>query len=289
MYFRNGIVRTPDDFGNQGALPTHPELLDWLSLHFIESRWNVKALQKLIVMSATYQQASTMTEEMLAKDPDNRLLARGPSNRLPAEMIRDNALAASGLLVRTIGGPSVKPYQPPGLWEEKGVFSHFLLHYNTDKGDGLYRRSLYTFWRRTSPPPSMIVFDAGSRDLCTVQRQSTNTPQQALVLLNDPQFVEASRLIGERMMKEGGANPSDRITYGFRLLTSRKPYDRELDLLTKLYNEELLNYKSDRQGAIALLSVGDYKRDPALDVTALAANSVVASIMMNCDAAYMER
>jgi hypothetical protein len=289
MYFGNGIVRTPDDFGNQGALPTHPELLDWLSLHFIESGWNVKALQKLIVMSATYQQASTMTEEMLAKDPDNRLLARGPSNRLPAEMIRDNALAASGLLVRTIGGPSVKPYQPPGLWEEKGVFSHFLLHYNTDKGDGLYRRSLYTFWRRTSPPPSMIVFDAGSRDLCTVQRQSTNTPQQALVLLNDPQFVEASRLIGERMMKEGGANPSDRITYGFRLLTSRKPYDRELDLLTKLYNEELLNYKSDRQGAIALLSVGDYKRDPALDVTALAANSVVASIMMNCDAAYMER
>jgi hypothetical protein len=289
LYFGQGLVRTLDDFGSQGALPTHPELLDWLALHFMESGWDVKAFQKLIVMSATYQQSSVIDGDFSKRDPSNELLARGPSYRLEAEMLRDNALAASGLLVNKIGGPSVKPYQPEGLWEEKGEFSHFLLTYQPDKGEGLYRRSLYTFWRRTSPPPSMLVFDAGSRYLCTVERQTTNSPQQALVLLNDPQYIEASRLIGERMMREAGELPEERITYAFRLLTSRKPNKQELDLLLELYKDELINYKEDTKGALSLLSVGDYPRDRALDVTALAANTVVASIIMNHDAAYTKR
>ena len=289
LYFGNGIVRTPEDFGSQGALPTHPELLDWLAFDFMQSGWDVKAFQKRIVMSATYQQSSIVDEELLKKDPTNELLSRGPSYRLPAEMIRDNALAASGLLAKKIGGPSVKPYQPEGLWEEKGEFSHFLLTYEPDKGEGLFRRSLYTFWRRTSPPPSMLVFDAGSRYLCTVERQSTNSPQQALVLLNDPQYVEASRMIGERMLKEGGSDSKKRITFAFRLLTSRNPGQAELDLLVQLYNEELINYKQDPKSAVALLSVGDHPRDQRLDVATLAANSVVASIIMNHDASYTKR
>lgn len=288
-YFGQGIVRTPDDFGSQGALPTHPELLDWLALRFIDSGWDVKALQKLIVMSSTYQQSSTADENLLASDPHNELLARGPSHRLSAEMIRDNALAASGLLVKKVGGPSVKPYQPEGLWEEKGEFSHFLLTYNPDRGEGLYRRSLYTFWRRTSPPPSMLVFDAGSRYLCTVERQTTNSPQQALVLLNDPQFVEASRLVAERMMTQGGPSPEDKIQFAFRLLTSRKANKEEIKLLNELYQEELDNYRKDLPAALALLSVGDHKRNTGLDVATLAANSVVASIIMNHDESYTKR
>lgn len=289
QYFGRGLVNTINDFGSQGALPTHPELLDWLAYEFIRSGWDVKAFQKMIVMSATYQQSSSADEALLANDPHNELLARGPSHRLPAEMIRDNALAASGLLVRKIGGPSVKPYQPEGLWEEKGEFSHFLLTYQPDKGEGLYRRSLYTFWRRTSPPPAMLVFDAGNRYLCTVDRQTTNSPQQALVLLNDPQFVEAARVLAERMMKAGGNTPEERIQYAFRLLTSRKATDKEVSLLTQLYNEELDNYSKDRKGALELLSVGEHPRNPSLDATTLAANSVVASIIMNHDEAYTKR
>lgn len=289
QYFGLGLVRTPDDFGSQGALPTHPELLDWLAYHFIRSGWDLKALNKLVVMSATYRQSSIADEGLLSRDPHNELLARGPSFRLTAEMLRDQALAASGLLVRKVGGPSVKPYQPEGLWEEKGEFSHFLLTYNPDKGEGLYRRSLYTFWRRTSPPPAMLVFDAGSRYQCTVQRQTTNSPQQALVLLNDPQFVEASRVIAERMMKEGGPNVESRISYAFRLLTSRRPTDQELVLLSKLYQEEIDNYRKDREAALSLLGVGEYVRDQKLNPVELAANSVVASVIMNHDEAYSKR
>ncbi|HEU5146831.1 MAG TPA: DUF1553 domain-containing protein, partial [Chryseosolibacter sp.] len=289
QYFGNGIVSTPDDFGNQGALPTHAELLDWLAFQFMQSGWDVKAFQKMIVMSATYQQSSIADEELLKRDPSNELLARGPSYRLSAEMIRDNALAASGLLVKKIGGPSVKPYQPEGLWEEKGEFSHFLLTYQPDKGEGLYRRSLYTFWRRTSPPPSMLVFDAGSRYLCTVERQTTNSPQQALVLLNDPQYVEASRVIAEKMMHEGGADPGARISYAFRLLTSRNPTGPELELLIKLYDDEVANYRKDVKSAVDLLSVGEHARDRSLDVVTLAANTVVASVIMNHDASYTKR
>ena len=187
--FGRGIVETADNFGSTGSGPTHPDLLDWLAHRFVASGWDRKALHRLIVLSATYRQSSEAGPELRARDPENRLLARGPRHRLSAEQIRDSALAASGLLASRIGGPSVKPYQPAGLWEESGTNKT----YAADKGEGLYRRSLYTFWRRTSPPPSMLAFDAPSREVCTARREATQTPLQALVLLNDPSFVEASR------------------------------------------------------------------------------------------------
>ena len=239
QYFGKGIVQTPGDFGYQGALPTHPALLDWLAVEFVESGWDIKALQKLIVTSSTYRQSSRTRADLEEIDPENHLFARGPRIRLTAEMIRDNALAASGLLVRTVGGPSVKPYQPPGLWIEKGTFSAKLLTYEADKGDGLYRRSLYTFVKRTSPPPSMIAFDATDRSVCIIERQATSTPLQSLILMNDPQYVEASRVLAERMQKEGGDQLADQITLGFRLLTGRFPVEKEIELFEAMYNEEV--------------------------------------------------
>ena len=222
MLFGQGLVATPQDMGSQGTLPTHPQLLDALAFRFVDRGWNVKDLLKFMVMSATYRQDSKMRKELQEKDPNNLLLARGPSYRLPAEMIRDNALVASGLLDRQIGGPSVKPYQPEGLWIDKGSFSPKLLRYKADTLDGMHRRSLYTFIRRTSPPPSMQAFDAPTRSICTVQRQTTNTPMQALVLLNDPQFVEAAKKMGERIIKEGRESLKDQLQLGFRLATGKE-------------------------------------------------------------------
>src|SRR5207245_464180 len=196
----------------------HPELLDWLARDFIASGWDVKALCKKIVLSSTYRQSSVAAPQLRERDPDNVLLARGPGRRLSAEMLRDAALAAGGLLVDKAGGPPVKPYQPPGLWREQNAF---LPVYVADKGEGLYRRSLYTFWRRTSPPPDMTIFDAPSREVCTVRRQATSTPLQPLVLLNDPQFVEAARGLGERMLREGGASLEDKLVFTFRLAATR--------------------------------------------------------------------
>ena len=232
-------MTTTENFGSQGTLPTHPELLDWLARTFIESGWDLKKLHKLILLSATYRQSSQASPELLARDPDNKLLARGPSHRLPAELIRDNALAAAGLLVNKIGGPSVKPYQPDGLWEEKSAG----WKYEPDTGEGLYRRSLYTYWKRTSPPPSMMTFDAAERNNCTVRRQVTSTPLQSLVLLNDPQFVEAARFVGQRALQEGGASTEDQIRLAFRLLLSRRPTDKELSILQRLFNEQLTLYR----------------------------------------------
>ena len=289
QYFGKGIVTTPADFGYQGALPSHPALLDWLSVEFVESGWDIKALQKLIVTSSTYKQSSVVRPELDDVDPLNALLARGPSSRLTAEMIRDNALAASGLLVRKVGGPSVKPYQPPGLWIEKGTFSAKLLTYEADEGEGLYRRSLYTFVKRTSPPPSMIAFDATDRSVCTVERQATSTPLQSLILMNDPQYVEASRVLAERMQKEGGEVLSDQITLGFRLLTGRFPNTREAELFEAMFAEELERYQADPEEARSLLSVGDWERDPELDLARTAALAMVASTMMNLDESYMKR
>ena len=220
-FFGRGIVSTPEDFGSQGQLPSHPELLDWLSRTFIDSGWDVKQLVRLIVTSATYRQTSDATAELVARDPENVLLARGPRNRLSAEMIRDGALASGGLLVDTIGGPAVKPYQPPGLWEEKSGMS-----YQRDVGPGSHRRSLYTFWKRTAPPPSMLTFDATTREVCAVKRQTTATPLQALVLLNDPQYVEAARGLAQRALAEGGGSLGDRLTFVFRSLTGRRPGPR---------------------------------------------------------------
>jgi len=285
--FGKGLVNTPDDFGNQGALPSHPELLDFLAVHFMESGWNVKAFMKMLVMSATYRQSSVPSAIALERDPDNTLLSRGPSFRLSAEHIRDNALAASGLLVPKIGGPSVYPYQPAGIWE--ALATRNKTHYEQGKGGDLYRRSLYTVWKRSSPPPSLMNFDAPDRYLCTVKRQKTATPLQSLVLMNDPQFVEASRKLAERMMKEGGVSPEARIGYAFKALTSRAPRPRELTLLKELYAEELAGFQKEPLRANRLLAAGDSKRDTSLDTAQLAACTMVATTVMNFDEFVMKR
>ena len=289
MLFGQGLVSTPQDFGVQGSLPTHPDLLDWLAIHFRETQWDVKALLKTIVMSNTYRQASEAPPELIEKDPNNLLLARGPSYRLPAELIRDNALAASGLLVKKLGGESVRPYQPEGLWIEKGNFSHKLLRYKLTKGDSLYRRSLYTFVKRTSPHPFMTTFDAPNRDVCTVQRENTNTPLQALVLLNDPQFIEAARALAERMQEEGGGQLQDQIQYAFRLVTGRRPKPKEIALFEELYHKQVQRFRDDPKSADELLSVGESKTNTTLDKSNTAALAMLASTMLNHDEAYMKR
>lgn len=287
MCFGNGLVSTVDDFGNQGSLPTHPELLDYLATHFIESGWDVKAFMKMVVMSATYQQGSTPSKQALEADPENKLFSRGASFRLSAEMIRDNALAASGLLVRKIGGPSVYPYQPDGIWE--ALATRNKTHYEQGHGEDLYRRSLYTVFKRSSPPPSMMNFDASDRYLCVVKRQKTATPLQSLVLMNDPQYVEASRMLAERMVKEGGTTPEERITFAFKALTSRLPRPEEVSLMKQLYSEELADFKKQPKRAIELLSVGEYKRDMKLNPEELAAYTIVASSIMNFDEFVVKR
>ncbi len=285
--FGTALVSTPDDFGNQGAFPSHPLLLDYLATDFVESGWDVKALIKKMVMSSTYMQSSIGSDLALEKDPSNTLYSRGSSYRLPAEMVRDNALAASGLMVREVGGPSVYPYQPAGLWKELATRNATV--YNQDSGDNLYRRSMYTIWKRTTPPPTMTNFDAPERNFCVVKRQNTNTPLQALVLMNDPQFVEAARILAERMLKEGGNSVVDRISLGFLLLTSRKPNDSELAGLLDLYESELELYKKDQASAIQLLSIGDFPRDKRLDPAETAAYTVVANTIMNFDEAIYKR
>ena len=289
MIFGKGIVTTPHDFGTQGALPSHPELLDWLALEFRASNWNVQELLTLMVTSATYRQSAAATESQLAKDAANTYLSRGASYRLQAEMIRDNALAASGLLSPKIGGASVKPYQPEGLWKEKNEFSGFINTYVTDSGDSLYRRSLYTFIRRTSPPPAMITFDAPQRDVCTMKRENTNTPMQALVLLNDPQFIEAARILAERMQKEGGADMETQTQFAFRNLCGRRANKNELLLLKEQYNLALHKYQEQPKAAEELLQVGEYPFDNRLDKVETAALTMVVNTIMNFDEAYMKR
>lgn len=281
-FFGRGIHKNIDDFGNQGGLPSNLPLLDWLANEFISSGWDIKAMQKLIVMSATYRQSSLATEKLMGEDPENVLLARGPSSRLSAERIRDGALAASGLMSGVIGGPSVKPYQPEGVWEVVSA------NYNEGTGEELYRRSLYTFWRRTVPPPSMNTFDAPSRSYCTVRRQETNTPLQALVLLNDPQFLEASKVISEKALKIA-SNTEEQIVYMFRLLTARKPVEKELRIMVDLYNTQYEKFRINSSGAESWVSIGQYRTDPKLDPVALAAGSVVANTIMNSDAYITKR
>ncbi|MEO1216459.1 MAG: DUF1553 domain-containing protein [Bacteroidota bacterium] len=289
MIFGKGLVNTPQDFGVQGALPTHPELLDWLAVDFMENDWDLKALLKKILMSHTYQQSSEITEKSREIDPGNVWLARGASYRLPAEMIRDNALAASGLLVQKVGGESVKPYQPEGLWIEKGNFSYRLLRYKVTKGDSLYRRSLYTFVKRTSPHPSMTAFDAPNRDICVVKRENTNTPLQALVLLNDPQFVEAARVMAERIQLEKEGDLEEQILHAFRLSTGRKAKEKEVKLLKELYQKQLDRFTSDLSKAKELLAYGEYKGNSNLEIPKTAALAVVSSTILNHDEAYMKR
>ena len=287
LFFGRGLVATPADFGSQGRLPTHPELLDWLATSFVDSGWDLKALQRRIALSATYRQSSVADAEALEKDPANEWLGRGPAYRLSAEEIRDGALAASGLLVRRIGGPSVYPYQPPGLWEE--LATRNATSYVLGRGEDLHRRSLYTVWKRTSPPPSAVAFDAAERLSCTVKRQRTSTPLQALVLLNDPQYLEASRVLAERMIREGGASRAQKIAYGFRLLTGRRPDDGELALLESLGAEESAAFARDPRSARALLAVGEGAAKGPLAPAETAAFAVVASTMMNFDGAVFKR
>lgn len=289
LFQGRGLVKTLEDFGSQGSLPTHPELLDWLAVNFRESDYDIKALCKLIVMSATYQQSSKFREELNEKDPENIYLAKAPSYRLQAEFIRDIALHSSGLLYNKIGGKSAKPYQPEGLWIEKGNFSHKLLHYKQDKGKNLYRRSLYTFIRRTSPPPFFSTFDAPSRDRCTLNREITNTPLQALLLLNDPQFVEAAKMIAQRVQLHGQYNLNEQIILTFRMVTSRTPDVEEISILQSLFNEQMKHYKTHPKEAKQLLAVGESLIEPKLDPIYTAALTMVSSAVLNHDEMYMKR
>jgi Protein of unknown function (DUF1553)/Protein of unknown function (DUF1549)/Concanavalin A-like lectin/glucanases superfamily/Planctomycete cytochrome C len=284
MYFGIGIVKTSEDFGSQGDPPSNQQMLDWLATEFVASKWDVKEMQRLIVTSATYRQSSKVTPELLEKDPENRLLARGPRFRLPAEMIRDNALCLSGLINTKIGGPSVLPYQPKGLWEEMAFGEKFSAQtYVQSHGADLYRRSMYTFWKRTVPYPSLNTFDAPSREKCTARRTTTNTPLQALVLMNDPTYVEASRKFAERDIRAAGPNETDRIRYAFRMATDRDPTPQELAILDTLYRKERAHYDSDPSDAEKLLSIGESPRDKKLDTVDLAAMTLVTSTILNMD------
>lgn len=287
MYFGDGIVKTAEDFGSQGEWPSHPQLLDYLASQFMQSGWDVKAIQKLIVMSQTYRQSSKASEELVAKDPENRLFARGPRVRLPAEFIRDQALAISGLLSDEIGGASVSPYQPAGLWEElmsrEDGKNWTAQTYVQSHGKDLYKRTMYTFWKRTSPPPTLGTFDAPSREVCTVRRSRTNTPLQALVLMNDPTYVEASRKIGERILSEGGATIEEKINFLFRLATGRLPTQAEMIVLHRAYDQQSTKFHGSPELAEKLLKVGESPVNPKLDKSELAAWSMVSSIVLNLD------
>jgi hypothetical protein len=315
MLFGTGLVKTTEDFGVQGELPSHPELLDWLAVGFRDgarrygtgsgsdlvasderdsrgnplaaprntdpARWNVKSLLKTMVMSATYRQSSKVTLQLLQRDPDNRLLARAPRFRLPAEVIRDQALFLSGLLVERLGGPSVKPYQPDGLYKDM-AFSG-LTAYQHDTSDGLWRRSLYTFWKRTVLSPTMQVFDASAREFCTVRETRTNTPLQSLNLMNDVTYIEASRLLAERMMKEGGASDEKRLAWAFQMVASRQPSEKEVQTLVRNLTSQREYFMASPQEVAKLLAVGDKRNDNKLNQAELAAYATTASLLLNLD------
>ncbi len=281
--FGTGLVKTAEDFGSQGQAPSHPELLDWLAVDFRESGWDVKRLFKLMVTSAAYRQSALATEDKIKKDPDNRLLSRGPRFRMDGEMVRDNALAASGLLVPTPGGPSVKPSQPDGIWEAVAMHESNTKSYKRDSGDNLYRRSLYTFWKRSAPPASMDTFDAPSREACTVRRERTNTPLQALVTLNDPQFVEAARQLAQRAMKDGAGDLDREINFITERLLVRIFGLNERTITRQAYQDYRAHYREHPEDAKKLLAVGDSQADPALPVPELAALTMVANQVMNLD------
>lgn len=288
QYFGKGLVTTVGDFGNQGSLPTHPELLDWLASEFMNSdksgKWNVKAFQKMIVMSATYRQASYGPLEHIEADPENIYFSRGPSFRLSAEQIRDNALTASGLINRTLGGESVYPYQPPGIWEQISNYGK----YRQQKGDTLYRRSMYTIWKRTAPPPMMLNFDASERHFCVVKRQKTSTPLQSLVIMNDPQFVEASRVLAQHALRQAHSI-EQRINYAFIALTGRPVKPEEVEILKGLFEEEYQRFEKAPEKVKELLAVGEYPVDSALPPTELAAYTIVTSTIMNFDEFAIKR
>ena len=286
-YFGTGLVKTAEDFGATGERPSHPELLDTLATKFIDSGWDIKALQKLIVMSQTYRHESKVTSALVDRDPENRLLARGPRYRLNAETIRDNALAISGLLRNRVGGPSVKPYQPAGLWEDVTVERKG--KYVADVGDGLYRRSMYTFWKRTCPPPSMMSFDAPNREVCLARRARTNTPLQSLVLLNDPTYVEASRLLATQMIQRGGAKNEDRLDHGFRCCMARDPSQDEQKILLEILFDSSQRFRANPKQAAELIGIGATPADSTIDEIELASWTIVASTLLNLDETISKR
>ena len=257
-FFGRGIVKSSADFGMQGDLPTHPALLDWLAVDFMEHGWDIKRLVRQLVTSATYRQSAKITSDKLAKDPENLLLSRGPRNRLAAELVRDLVLSSSGLLVPTTGGPSVKPYQPEGLWESATSGRGILATYKQDHGDSLYRRGLYTFIKLTVPPPSMILFDASNRDQCEVRRSRTNTPLQALMMLNDPTVLEASRVLAQRLLLRT-ASDEQRLTEAFRCIVCRHPSEKEFSIMRDYYADQLAAFRSGKLDARLTLAVGEYR------------------------------
>jgi len=281
--FGTGLVKSSEDFGSQGQAASHPELLDWLAVEFRESRWDVKKFFKLLVTSAAYRQSAQASEAKLKADPENRLLSRGPRFRMDGEMVRDYALAASGLLVPTIGGPSVKPYQPGGIWETVAMIGSNTQFYKQDTGDKLYRRSLYTFWKRSAPPASMEIFGAPTRETCTVRRERTDTPLQALVVMNDPQFVEAARVLAQRALKSAGGNVDGEIDFVTTHLLGRAFDANERDITRKAYEDYLQHFVAHPDEAKKLLSVGESKHDEQLTVPESAALTMVANQVMNLD------
>ena len=293
-FFGTGLVKTSENFGSQAEYPSHPELIDWLADQFMHpttlplvdgksaQAWDMKALQKLILMSATYRQTSYTDEHRLALDPENRLLSRGPRFRLSAELIRDQALAVSGLLVNKIGGPSVRPYMPEGVWDETSKYGD-LRGYKHEKGDGLYRRTMYTIWKRTAAPPSLLLFDATNREVCTIKRSRTNTPLQALALLNEVTFVEAAKGLALRMVKEGGTADSDRLVYGFRLVTGRSPSEQEQQVLMEGLQSDRATFTQSPEAAAQLLKVGELPVETSLEPVELATWTTTANVLLNLD------
>ena len=273
-----GLVKTAEDFGVQGEPPSHPELLDWLATEFIRTGWNVGAMQKLIVTSRTYRQSSHVSDRLLRKDPENRLLARAPRLRLSGHALRDQALFASGLLVERLGGPSVSPYQPANLWAEMSMG----MKYKQSRGEDLYRRSLYTIWKRTVAPPTMALLDAADREACWVRRKETNTPLQALTLLNETGFVESARHLAARILRDGDDDP---IGFGFRVVTSRRPHDGERELLTNALADYRLEFAHDADAANKLIRIGDSPACEEFPAQELASVTALANVLLNLDEA----
>jgi hypothetical protein len=283
--FGAGLVETTEDFGIMGQRPSHPELLDWLAVEFRESGWDMKHMYKLMVMSAAYRQSAKSTPDQLARDPKNLLLAHGPRFRMDAEMLRDIALQSSGLLVNKVGGPSAKPYQPGNVWESVGYPTSDTTKYKQDHGDALYRRSLYTYWKRMAMPPNMDAFDAPTRDTACTRRQRTDTPLQALVTMNDPQWVEASRALAERLIKQGGKQPEQRIQYLSELVLSHDPSPQMASVLQQSLNRMEKHYATDPTAAHDLVAVGEKPRDAAIPPPELAAWTMVVNEVLNLDEA----
>jgi len=285
--FGTGLVKTSFDFGSQGEVPTHPELLDWLAVEFHENGWDVKGMLRLMVCSATFRQSSQVTPELWKHDPENRLYARGPRVRLDAEQIRDNALAVSGLLQLEMGGRGVKPYQPPNIWEPVGFVGSNTRDYQQDHGAALYRRSVYTFLKRTAPPPFMSNFDAPSREALCMRRERSNTPLQALQTLNDVQHFEAARLVAERLLGNGGATTAERLEYAYQLILSRKAHADELAIAESVLNKYLVKYQQQPDQAQQILRNGESPSSAKFTPTELAAYTMLANLILNLDETLM--